>query len=633
MESGAILPGTAFRWITAAAPQPMQSPPACHCLLRMVPSLAPQDAFTRDVRRAILSHTRAWLANPGARYPPGPVLEQLTAPTPGVRHALHRASALTEQLNDEVLDLALEPLRVLYPQTYIPPAGTSNRLGRLGLQRRVEAAHPGGVLEQWLTLRNPSAAQGHGYLHQLLLLPRAAPEHRWQNPYRTQPERRGAQSFPQPVQPALSPRQGPEALQQAPPLNTAPPRYNKGEATARGCRTGRHGLRSGGLDGGLRAPRPRYHGAQAVQTSEPHGAGVRGRGRHHGSRGGVAGATAAPRPLPRHAAPPAGRDARADGTPHGGAAIRRRGGAAGGRRGELRPPPRPGTDCGKHTRAAARCTPPVARHTLGGTRVWDAGDDTPPPGPQQGEALVLQTAGYQAILHGRTSWPGAAGLSGKALPGKGHSRPCPTSTASRGPPRPTICPRTPGRWQSCYTPSAPPTRGRNRDGSTPPALVWSPNQEEHLRAAWQGDTISATDVPDLHAGPITHARLAATPAVAQRGQQNPQWVVCMFSPADAHIVVCDPERLLGPKAVVCVADCTRVIVKALQEGEHHALLLQIRLKDNARAARPGVWPAAAHPADLELQLAVPTTVYHWLQAIHDLRWRGKPDRQISSTHW
>ena len=78
----------------------------------------------------------------------------------------------------------------------------------------------------------------------------------------------------------------------------------------------------------------------------------------------------------------------------------------------------------------------------------------------------------------------------------------------------------------------------------------------------------------------------------------------MFNPADAHIVVCDPERLPGPEAVVRVADCTRMIVKALWKGEHHALLLQVRLKDNARAAKPGVWPAAAHPADLELQLAV-----------------------------
>ena len=167
----------------------------------------------------------------------------------------------------------------------------------------------------------------------------------------------------------------------------------------------------------------------------------------------------------------------------------------------------------------------------------------------------------------------------------------------------------------------------------PPALVWSPDQEEHLRVAWQGDAIRATDVPDLHAGPITHARPAGTLAVAQRGQQNPQWVVCMFRPADAHIAVCDPERLPGPEAVIRVADCARMIVKALREGEHHAFLLQVRLKDNAKAAKPGVWPAAAHPADRELQLAVPTTVYHWLQAFHDLRWRGKSDRQIGATHW
>ena len=174
-----------------------------------------------------------------------------------------------------------------------------------------------------------------------------------------------------------------------------------------------------------------------------------------------------------------------------------------------------------------------------------------------------------------------------------------------------------------HTVSAP--NKRQEPGSAqPPALVWSPDQEEHLRAAWQGDAIRATDVPDLDAGPITHARPAATVAVAQRGQQNPQWVVCMFSPADAHIAVCDPERLSGPEAVVRVADCTRMIVKALREGEHHALLLQVRLNDNAKAAKPGVWPAAAHPPDLELQLAVPTTVYHWLRTglpLHRRWWK------------
>ena len=173
--------------------------------------------------------------NLGARYPPGPVLEQLTAPTAGVRHALHRASALTEQLTDEVLDLALEPLRVLYLRTHIPPAGTSNRLGRLGWQRRVEAAHPGSVVEQRLTLHNPSTAQGHWYLRQLLSLPGTAPEHRRQNPYRTHRERLGAQSFPQPALPAFPPGQSPEALQPGPPLDTATTVQQRGSSHADGA--------------------------------------------------------------------------------------------------------------------------------------------------------------------------------------------------------------------------------------------------------------------------------------------------------------------------------------------------------------------------------------------------------------
>ena len=41
-----------------------------------------------------------------------------------MRHALHRASAHTNQLTDEMLDLLLEPLRVLYPQARIELAGT-----------------------------------------------------------------------------------------------------------------------------------------------------------------------------------------------------------------------------------------------------------------------------------------------------------------------------------------------------------------------------------------------------------------------------------------------------------------------------------------------------------------------------
>ena len=567
------------------------------------------------------------------------MLEQLTAPTPGVRRALHRASALTEQLNDEVLDLALEPLRVLYSQTQIPPAGTSNRLGRLGLQRRVEAAHQGGVVEQWLTLRNPSAAQGHWYLHQLLFLPRAAPEHHRQNPYHTHPERRGAQSFPQPVPPALSPGQGPEALQQGPPLDTATTIQQRRSDGADGAEPN---VTNCGAVAGTAACRYLARDTTVLRQYRPADCTALASAVASVTMGPVAAWPAQllphvpcrdtqPRQQAATHAPTApllveqlyvvAAAVLADGGEsfvhhHGPAQI------AGSIQGLQRDAPHPwhATLCGR-------------------TRVWDAGDGTPPPGPQQVEALVLKTAGYQAILHGH-----ARGYRSHVLAGgrwtvwhstarQGAFPPLPHVDSQQGPTQAYYMLADP--WPLAvllHTVSAP-KRRQEPGWVNPPALVGSPDQEEHLRAAWHGDAIRATAVPDLYAGPITHACPAATLGVAQQGQQNPQWVVCMFSPADAHIVVCDPERLPWPEAVVRVADCTRMIVKALREGEHHALLLQVRLKDNAQAARPGVWPAAAHPADLELQLAVPTTVYHWLQAFHDLRWRGKFDRQICCTHW
>ena len=75
-----------------------------------------------------------------------------------------------------------------------------------------------------------------------------------------------------------------------------------------------------------------------------------------------------------------------------------------------------------------------------------------------------------------------------------------------------------------------------------------------------------------------------------------------------------------------MADCTCVIVKALKQGDHHAFLPQARLKDHAKAAKLGLWPEAAFlPISLELQLVIATTPYHWLQAFHNLRWRGKRD--------
>ena len=80
----------------------------------------------------------------------------------------------------------------------------------------------------------------------------------------------------------------------------------------------------------------------------------------------------------------------------------------------------------------------------GRTRVRDAGGGAPPPGPQQGEALVLQAAGYPAILQGHAGGyrshilVGGRWTSGTASPGKGLSRPSPIMSGSRGPHRPTI---------------------------------------------------------------------------------------------------------------------------------------------------------------------------------------------------
>ena len=487
VEWGAIVPGTACRWMTAAAPQPMRSPPACHRLLRMVPSLAPQHALTRDVWRAILSHTREWLTNPGARYPPGPVLEQLTAPTPGVRHTLHRASALTEQLNDEVPDLALEPLRVLYPQTHIPPASTSNRLGRLGSQPRVEAPHPGGVVKQWLTLRNPSAAQGHWYLHQLLLLPRAAQEHRQQTPYHTHPERRGAQSFPQPVPPALSPGQGPEALQQGPPLDTATTVQQMGSRGVDGAEPDctncgavawtaacRHLARdTTGLKQYRPADRMALVSAVAAATMGPVAVWQAQLLPHvpcHDTQPRKPAATHAPTaPLTAEQLYIVAAALLADGGEsfvhhHGPGQI------AGSIQGTQRDAPHPW-----HTTLRGR------------THVWDAGGGTPLPGPQQGQALVLQMAGHQAILHGH-----AGGYRSHVLAGgrwtvwhstarQGAFLPLPHFDWQQGPTQAYYMSADPWPLAVLLHTLSAPNKRQELGWVNPPALVWSPCQEEHLR--------------------------------------------------------------------------------------------------------------------------------------------------------
>ena len=90
-------------------------------------------------------------------------------------------------------------------------------------------------MEQWLALHNPSTTHGHWYLQQLLFLPKAAPEHRRQNPYHTHPERLGAQGFPQPAPPPLPPGQGPEALLQGSSLDTTTTVHQRGSSNANGA--------------------------------------------------------------------------------------------------------------------------------------------------------------------------------------------------------------------------------------------------------------------------------------------------------------------------------------------------------------------------------------------------------------
>ena len=165
--------------------------------------------------------------------------------------------------------------------------------------------------------------------------------------------------------------------------------------------------------------------------------------------------------------------------------------------------------------------PPCA--TLGErTRIRDTGGGAPPPGPPRAEALVIQTAGNQAILHGHaggyrshilaegkwTVWHGTARKG--AFPPKVDCRQAPTQAYYMAA----------DPWLLAvllHTISAPSKR-QEPGWANPPTLVWSPDQEEHLRAVWHGDAIWTSDVPDLHAGPITHARPAATVVMAQRGQ-------------------------------------------------------------------------------------------------------------------
>ena len=79
------------------------------------------------------------------------------------------------------------------------------------------------------------------------------------------------------------------------------------------------------------------------------------------------------------------------------------------------------------------------------------------------------------------------------------------------------------------------SKGQQLGWASPPTHVWSPDQKEHLRAAWHSDAIRTTDVPDLQAGPITHGGSAATLAVAQRGQQGDRPLPLLRHPHARHL--------------------------------------------------------------------------------------------------
>ena len=252
-------------------------------------------------------------------------------------------------------------------------------------------------MKQWLTLRNPSTAQGHWYLHQPLFLPQAAQsttERTRTTRTRSAWARRASRSRPHPP----SRRGKARRLCNRAPRSTRPARYSKGAATARNqtARTAEQSPRR--RPAGTSPEIPRGSGSTGQQTarrwrprSRPSPWDPWRRGQRNCCPTSPA-ETRSPASRPqrtrrRHPLTAeqlyviAGGNLADSGESfvhhHGRAQI------AGGIQGPQRDAPQPwrATLCGR-------------------TRVRDAGGGAPPPGPQQGEALVLQTAGYQAIVHG-----------------------------------------------------------------------------------------------------------------------------------------------------------------------------------------------------------------------------------------
>ena len=275
----------------------------------------------------------------------------------------------------------------------------------------------------------------------------------------------------------------------------------------------------------------------------------------------------------------------------------------------------------------------------GRTRVWDPGDGTPPPGPQQGEALVLQTAGYQAILHGH-----AGGYRSHVLAGGRWTVWHSTARQGAFPPLPHI------DWQQgptlaynmsadpwplavlLHTVSAPKQEAGTGMGQ-PPRTGVDPRPGGASTGRVAGRRHQGHGRPGPPRG-ANHARPPGDyPGGGPTGTAEPTVGGLHVQPGGRAHRRLRPRapagaRSRGPRGRLYPHDR-----QGATGGRTPRPPAPGQAEGQARAARPGVWPAAAHPADLELQLAVPTTVQHWLQAFQNLRWRGKPDRQIGSTHW
>ena len=122
------------------------------------------------------------------------------------------------------------------------------------------------------------------------------------------------------------------------------------------------------------------------------------------------------------------------------------------------------------------------------THVRDAGGGTSPPGPQQGETLVLQTEGYQAILQGL-----AGGYRSQVLTGgrwtvwhsttrQGAFLPLPHVDWQQGPIQAYYMSADPWMLAVLLHTVGAPNKRQEPGWVNPPALVWSPDQEERPRA-------------------------------------------------------------------------------------------------------------------------------------------------------